>query len=159
MNALEGIRVLDLSSGVAGPTCTKLLADFGADVIKVEPRTGDPTRLIPPFAEGIEDPERSLIFLHLNTSKRSVTIDPSRAAGSDLLHRLALTAQIVVEDREPGALAPLGLDYASLAAERPDLIYVSITPWGRTGPYAERKLRAFCHDVRTIAGKARATGE
>lgn len=158
MNALEGVRVLDLSSGVAGPNCTKLLADFGADVIKVEPRAGDPTRLTPPFAGDIVDPERSLLFLHLNTNKRSITVEPWLAAGSDLLRRLASTAQIVVEDHEPGALVPLGVDYASLAEARPDLIYVSITPWGQTGPYAERRLRASEIVYQGMGGPARQTG-
>lgn len=142
MNALEGIRVLDLTTGVAGPNCTKLLADFGADVIKVEPSGGDPTRARPPFAGDKPGPERSLLFLHLNTNKRSVTLNPATSMGSDLLRRLASTAQIIVEDSRPGSLAQPGLDYASLSAGHPDLVYVSITPWGQTGPYADANLRA-----------------
>ena len=142
MNALDGVRVLDLTTGVAGPHCTKLLADFGAQVIKVEPAGGDPTRHVPPFAGDQPDPERALLFLHLNTNKQSVTLDPRTGAGSDLLRRLASTAQIVVEDSAPGSLAASGLDYATIAENRPDIVYVSITPWGQTGPYAEAGLRA-----------------
>jgi len=142
VNALDGVRVLDLTTGVAGPNCTKLLADFGAEVIKVEPSGGDSTRHVPPFAGDQPDPERSLLFLHLNTNKRSVTLNPRTSVGSDLIRRLASTAQIVVEDGAPGSLAAFGLDYAALAEDRPDLVYVSITPWGQTGPYAEAGLRA-----------------
>lgn len=142
MDALDGVRVLDLTTGVAGPNCTKLLADFGAEVIKVEPSGGDPTRYVPPFAGDQPDPERSLLFLHLNTNKRSVTLNPRTRTGSDLLRRLASTAQIIVEDGAPGSLVAAGLDYAALAADRPDIVYVSITPWGQTGPHAEAGLRA-----------------
>jgi CoA:oxalate CoA-transferase len=142
MDALDGVRVLDLTTGVAGPNCTKLLADFGADVVKVEPAGGDPTRMEPPFAGDEPHRERSLLFLHLNTNKRSVTLDATTEQGASLLRRLAGSAQMVVEDGRPGSLAPLGLDYASLSEGQPALVYVSITPWGQTGPYAEADLRA-----------------
>lgn len=158
MNALDGVRVLDLTTGAAGPNCTKLLADFGADVVKVEPRTGDPTRSTPPFAGDVPGPERSLLFLHLNTNKRSVTINPTRSAGRDLLRRLAETAHIIVEDGEPGALAAMGLDYATVSGSRPDVVYVSITPWGQTGPYAEMRLRAAELTYQGMGGPVLQTG-
>ncbi len=158
MNALDGVRILDLTTGVAGPNCTKLLADFGADVVKVESRTGDPTRSTPPFAGDVPGPERSLLFLHLNTNKRSVTINPERASGRDLLRRLAEAAHVVVEDREPGALGALGLDYATLSGVHPDVVYVSITPWGQTGPYAEMRLRASELTYQGMGGPVLQTG-
>ena len=125
MQALEGIRVVDFSTMVAGPSCTKLLADFGADVIKVEPAGGDPARGVPPFAADEPGLERSLLFLHLNTNKRSVTIDPHNAEGLRLLRELVASAQVVVESGAPGELAGLGLGYTELAASHPGLVYAS----------------------------------
>ncbi|MFN8639711.1 MAG: CoA transferase [Dehalococcoidia bacterium] len=158
MQALEGIRVIDFSTGVAGPSCTKMLADFGADVIKVEPAGGDPARSMPPFAKDEPGLERSLLFLHLNTNKRSITLDPRSEQGHALLHDLIATAQVVVEDGEPGELAALGLGYDELAAEHPGLVYASITPWGQTGPYASIGLRASEITLQAMGGPMNATG-
>ena len=158
MEALEGIRVIDLSSGVAGPHCTKLLADFGADVIKIEPPGGDPTRAVPPFAGDIPDPERSLLFLHLNTNKRSLVADTATADGARLVRRLIEGAQVVVEDLDPGASARLGLGYEQLAAEQPELVYASITPWGQDGPYVEQGLRASDLVLQGMGGPVVQTG-
>ena len=122
MQALEGIRVVDLTTGVAGPHCTKLLADFGAEVIKVEPPSGDPTRNVPPFAGDIPHPDHGLLFLHLNTNKRSVTIDPETEDGIELLLGLIEQADVVVEDLDPGDADELGIGYAQVAANPPELI-------------------------------------
>ncbi|MCX6022952.1 MAG: CoA transferase, partial [Chloroflexi bacterium] len=133
--ALTGIRVLDLSQKVVGPFCTKLLADMGAAVLKVEPPSGDPARGYGPFRDD-PDPEAAGYFLHLNTSKRGITLNIESAAGQDLLRRLVRNADIVVESFTPGYLASLGLGYDDLARENPSLILVSITPFGQTGPKA-----------------------
>ena len=158
MNALDGIRVVDLSSGVAGPHCTKLLADFGADVIKVEVAEGDETRHAPPFAGDEPHPERSLLFLHLNTNKRSVTLNPDQEDGRRLLGRLIDTAQVVVEDFAPGELAELGLGYEDLAANHLGLVYASITPWGQNGPYVDLGLRASELVLQGMGGPVIQTG-
>src|SRR5689334_25446584 len=98
VQALEGVRILDLTRHVAGPFCTKLLADYGADVIKIEqPGRGDPARWIGPFAGQIPNPERSGLFLHLNTSKRGLTLDLKSATGRHIFLELARRTDIVVE--------------------------------------------------------------
>ncbi|MCX6022981.1 MAG: CoA transferase [Chloroflexi bacterium] len=134
--ALSHLRVLDLSQTVAGAYATKLLADFGADVIKLEPPgTGDPLRRLGPFPNDEPHPERSGIFLHLNTNKRSVTLDPSTPTGRAVFLRLAANADIIVETFAPGSMASWGLGYADLEALNRRLILVSITPFGQSGPY------------------------
>jgi len=140
--ALAHLRVLDLSRVLAGPTAGQILADLGADVIKIErPGGGDDTRQWgPPWladADGGETGE-SAYYLAANRGKRSVTIDLARPAGQRLVRDLAATADILLENFRVGSLARHGLDYASLAAEHPGLIYCSITGFGQTGPYAER---------------------
>jgi formyl-CoA transferase/CoA:oxalate CoA-transferase len=158
VEALEGIRVIDLTTGVAGPHCTKLLADFGADVIKIEPAAGDPTRNVPPFAGDIPHPERSLLFLHLNTNKRSVTIDPETEDGLDLLLGLVERADVIVEDFDPSGAAELGLGYEQLSADRPELVYASITPWGQNGPYVDLGFRASDIVLQGMGGPVTQTG-
>jgi crotonobetainyl-CoA:carnitine CoA-transferase CaiB-like acyl-CoA transferase len=133
---LDDLKVLDLSQGLAGPICAKILADFGADVIKVEPPAGDAGRRIGPFAGTEPHPEKSLVFLLANLNKRGVRLDLEDPEGRELLRRMAKSADIVVESYKPGHLAGLGLDYAALAQENPGLVMVSITPFGQTGPYA-----------------------
>ncbi|MCH8297992.1 MAG: CoA transferase [Chloroflexi bacterium] len=135
---LSGLRVLDLGSGVSGPWCAKILADYGAEVIKVEPPgTGDAARRMGPFAGDDPDPEKSLTFLYLNTNKKGVTLDPSTATGRKLLDRLLADADVLVENNPPAQAKELGLDYQSLAAVNPQLVVTSITPFGQTGPYRE----------------------
>jgi crotonobetainyl-CoA:carnitine CoA-transferase CaiB-like acyl-CoA transferase len=135
--ALAGVRVLELGTMVAAPYCAKLMADLGADVVKVEaPGTGDPARLRGPFPGGVAHPERSALFLYANTSKRGITLDVTKEEGARLFARLAETADLVIEDHVPGELASLGLDYTRLAEANPRLVMVSITPFGQTGPYA-----------------------
>jgi crotonobetainyl-CoA:carnitine CoA-transferase CaiB-like acyl-CoA transferase len=132
---LEGVRVLEASQVMAGPYCALLLADMGADVIKVEkPRGGDDSRRMgPPFING-----ESAAFLAINRNKRSLALDLKQPAGQAVFRRLAGRADILVENFRPGTLAGLGLGYDDLAAEHPELIYCSISGYGQTGPDRER---------------------
>ena len=135
---LTGTRVLDLGCGISGPWCAKILADYGADVIKVEPPgCGDAARRMGPFAGDDPDPEKSLTFLYLNTNKKGVTLDPSSATGRKLLDRLLADADVLVDNRPPAQSKELGLDYQSLSAVNPQLVVTSITPFGQTGPYRD----------------------
>ena len=136
--AFEGISVLDLTHHVAGPYCTKLLADFGADVIKVErPGSGDPMRNRGPFADDDPHPDKSLPFLYLNTSKRSVTLDLKAADGRRILKELVRDSDILVENFRPALLPSLGLDYEELKSVNPSLVMVSISNFGQSGPYRD----------------------
>ncbi len=136
--ALEGVRVLDLTHYIAGPYCTKLLADFGAEVVKIErPGSGDPARGLGPFYHDGPHPEKSLLFLYLNTNKRSITLDLKTEAGKQVLLRLAQEADILVENFRPGVMARLGLDYEVLKAVNPRLVMVSISNFGQAGPYRD----------------------
>src|SRR5262245_21931936 len=129
MSALKGLRVLDVTQVMAGPFCTMLLADLGADVIKIEPPAGDSTRTMP-GAIGTDSPS----FNAVNRGKRSVIINLKTSEVRDALVRLARTADIFVENYRPGVLASLGLDYQSLKAVNPRLVYASISGYGQTGP-------------------------
>jgi len=134
-SALAGLSVLEIGENVTAPYCTKLLADLGADVIKIEkPALGDPSRRRGPFPDDVPHPERSALFLYLNTSKRSLTLDIETAEGQQIVRELAARVDVLVEDRPPGHLSELGLGYAELAERNPRLIVVSITPFGQTGP-------------------------
>ncbi len=133
--ALDGLRVLDLTSYLA-QNCARILGDLGADVIKVEPPGGDQARLLAPFAGGSPDPERSLRFLNANRSKRSVVLDLNSDQDRARVVVLAERVDIIVEDFEPGYLATIGLGYSDLSVVNPGLVYVSITPFGQTGPNA-----------------------
>ena len=140
--ALAGIQVLDLSRVLAGPWCTQMLADLGADVVKIErPGLGDDTRQWgPPFLKDAEgnDTTQASYFTACNRNKRSVTIDMATAQGQALIKQMALQADIVVENFKVGGLQQYGLDHASLRALNPRLIYCSVTGFGQDGPYAER---------------------
>jgi formyl-CoA transferase len=140
--ALSHIKVLDLSRVLAGPWCTQMLADLGADVIKIErPVVGDDTRHWgPPFLQDAEgnNTNQASYFAACNRNKRSVTIDMSKPEGQELIRSLALQSDIVVENFKVGGLTQYGLDYESLKALNPKLIYCSITGFGQDGPYAER---------------------
>src|SRR5579864_935814 len=131
MPPLEGITVLDLTRVLSGPYYTMLLADMGARVIKVEqPGSGDDTRAWgPPFLEG-----ESSYFLSINRNKESVTLDFKHPEGRALLDQFIDRSDVLVENFRPGALAKLGLDYASLAARHPRLVYCSVSGFGQTGP-------------------------
>lgn len=136
--ALEGIRVVELGQMVSAPYCAKLFADYGADVIKVEPPDGgDTARRWGPFPGDRAHPEKSGLFHFLNTNKRGVTLDPGAAAGRDLLLRLLERADVLLENQRPKQMRDWGLDYATLSRANPDLVMISITPFGQTGPYSE----------------------
>ena len=138
---LEGVRVIDLTEYIAGPYCTKLFADYGAEVLKIErPGTGDPSRNMPPFWHDKPDLEGSGLFLHLNTNKKSVTVDPATDAGRRVVLDLARDADILVESYAPGAMASWGLDYAALRQVNPKLVMTSISNFGQTGPYRDYRM-------------------
>lgn len=136
---LDDLLVLDLSQGIAGPICARLLGDHGADVIKIEPPDGDYSRRMPPFFQDDPDPEKSLFFLLGNLNKRGVTLDLETPQEAALFRRLAGTADVIVENFTPGYLASLGLDHATLVQDNPGLVMTSITPFGQTGPYNQYK--------------------
>jgi crotonobetainyl-CoA:carnitine CoA-transferase CaiB-like acyl-CoA transferase len=125
---------------VAVPYCGKLLADLGADVVKVErPREGDSARQVGPFPDDVPHPERSGLFLYLNTCKRGITLDLEQADGQRLFARLIEGADVVIHDATSTELATYGLEHARLARHNPRLIVTSLTPFGRTGPYRDHK--------------------
>jgi benzylsuccinate CoA-transferase BbsE subunit len=134
--ALAGVRVLDLADR-SGAYAGRLLAGLGADVVKVEPPAGDPTRFLPPFFPDGADPERSLFFWFYNAGKRGITLDWKNGKGAAALRRLATRADVLVETEPPGALARLGLGARDLRTENPKLVVVSITPFGQQGPYRD----------------------
>ncbi|GAA5235474.1 CoA transferase [Verticiella sediminum] len=130
---LAGYRVLELCSTIAGPACTRLLADFGAEVIKIEPPEGDPVRNM-----GSHDGDVSLYGLTILRNKRLVSIDLRTDEGRALVRELAAGCDVVVENFRPGTLERMGLDYGQLAARNPGLVMVRISGYGQTGPYATR---------------------
>jgi benzylsuccinate CoA-transferase BbsE subunit len=120
-----------------GAYCGKLMADLGADVIRIEPPGGDVSRTLPPFYQDQPGPERSLFYWHYNTNKRGVTLDLDTPDGQELLHQLARTADVEIETFQPGYLASIGLGYEDLEKVNPGLILTSITPFGQTGPFKD----------------------
>ncbi|MCL4290774.1 MAG: CoA transferase [Thermoleophilia bacterium] len=133
-SVLEGIRVLDVSQGAAGPTCGALLGDLGADVVKVEPPGGEWGRVLgPPFTEGVAS-----AFLAMNRNKRSVVVDLKRPGGADVVRRLARGSDVVLESFRPGVADRLGIGYEDLAAGNPRLVYVAISAWGQEGPWRDQ---------------------
>lgn len=135
---LAPYRVLDLSWHFAGPFTGKILADYGAEVIKVEmPGTGDPSRRYGPFKTAEHDPETSAAFLYLNSNKLGVTADLKTDEGREIIRRLAADVDIVIESFRPGVLDRLGLGYRALREVNPDLIMASISNFGQTGPYRD----------------------
>ena len=135
---LEGVRVLDLSSHVSGPFCAKLMADYGADVIKVEPPSlGDVARRSGPFVGDDPHPDKSVQFLYLNSNKRGITLDLTSSSGKAILKELLAKADVLVENFSPVDSKNLGLDYHSLGAVNPELVLTSITPFGQSGPYRD----------------------
>ena len=138
---LLGIRVLDLTQGVAGPYATKLLSDYGADVIKIErPDGGDPTRRVGPFPGDRPHPDRSGLFFELNSGKRSVTLNLATATGRRILQRLVAGVDLVIESFRPGALAHLGLDAERIEAIQPSAALVQLSNFGQDGPYRDFEL-------------------
>jgi crotonobetainyl-CoA:carnitine CoA-transferase CaiB-like acyl-CoA transferase len=161
MNALDGIRVLDLSRVLAGPWCTQTLADLGADVIKVErPGSGDDTRSWgPPFLKDREgrDTAEAAYYLGTNRNKRSVTCDIALPGGQELIRELARHCQVFVENFKVGDMARYGLDYASLRKLNPRIVYCSVTGFGQTGPYRERA--GYDYAIQGMGGLMSITGE
>jgi crotonobetainyl-CoA:carnitine CoA-transferase CaiB-like acyl-CoA transferase len=135
VSALSDVRVLELTQVMAGPFCGQVLADMGADVIKVEPPGGDATRRSLGFRMGGDD---TAAFLAVNRNKRSLTLDLKRPEHVTAFHRLARSADVVLENNRPGVAARLGVDYETLHEVNPRLVYASISGFGQTGPYAQR---------------------
>ena len=155
---LDGIRVLDLSRVLAGPWSGQILADYGADVIKVErPVAGDDTRTWGPPWWGPAEDRMSAYYLSTNRGKRSVAIDIATAEGAALVRQLAVAADVVLENYKVGQLAKYGLDYASLSALNPKLVYCSVTGYGQTGPMAPAAVYDFA--IQATGGLMSVTGE
>ncbi len=161
MNSLDGIRVLDLSRVLAGPWCTQTLADLGADVIKIErPESGDDTRSWgPPFLKDPsgQDTRDAAYYLGTNRNKRSVTCDIATPQGQALIKQLVASCDVFIENFKVGDMARYGLDYASLSAIQPRLVYCSLTGFGQTGPYRERA--GYDYAVQGMGGLMSITGE
>ena len=153
---LRGITVFDLTRVLAGPTCVQMLADLGADVIKVEkPGSGDDTRTFaPPYWPGTQE---SAYFLGVNRNKRSVTLDIAKPEGQDIARELIARSDVLVENFKVGALAKYGLGYEQLRDAFPRLVYCSITGFGQTGPYAKRP--GYDWLVQAMGGVMSLTGE
>ncbi|WOF73466.1 CoA transferase [Parvibaculaceae bacterium PLY_AMNH_Bact1] len=145
--ALDGVRIVDLTTMISGPIATMMLADQGADVIKVEPKTGDLVRVLGP-AKG----DRTATFLAANRNKRSLVLDLKSAEGLEALKKLVSTADVVVQNFRPGAAERMGIGEADLRKEQPNLIYVSISGFGETGPYA--KKRVYDPVIQALSGLA-----
>ncbi len=142
---LAGLRVVDLTTTIAGPHCTRLLADLGAQVVKIEAPDGDMMRTRPPLRDGA-----SSHFGQLNAGKRSVVLDLKQPAAVEIVKRLVQRTDVLVENFRPGVMARLGLDYASLATLRPELIYCAISGYGQTGPSAD--LPAYAPVIHAASG-------
>jgi crotonobetainyl-CoA:carnitine CoA-transferase CaiB-like acyl-CoA transferase len=153
---LSGLRVLDLTRVLAGPTCTQMLGDLGAEVIKIErPEAGDDTRgFAPPF---VPNTKESAYFVGVNRNKKSVTLDIAKPEGQAIIHKLLEHCDILVENFKVGALAKYGLGFEQLAKTHPRLIYCSITGFGQTGPYAPRP--GYDALIQAMGGVMSLTGE
>jgi crotonobetainyl-CoA:carnitine CoA-transferase CaiB-like acyl-CoA transferase len=149
---LDGIRVLDFTRVLAGPHATRMLCDLGADVIKVEPPAGDLTRFATPKVNGL-----STYFVQQNAGKRNISIDLGSAAGGDLARRLADHCDVVIENYRPGVMARLGLDHGTLIERNPRLVYASISGYGSTGSWRNR--RAYASVVGAEAGVTKMQGD
>ncbi|MBM3487249.1 MAG: CoA transferase [Alphaproteobacteria bacterium] len=149
---LAGVRVIEFCQVAAGPFCGLLLADMGADVIKIEPPAGDSMRAWPPVNDGYSEN-----FAAVNRNKRSVVLDLKRPSDRDAARRLILAADVVIENNRPGVMDRLGLGYAAMAAEKPALVYASISAYGQSGPAAG--MGGFDVTVQAVAGVMSVTGE
>ena len=154
MKALQGVRVLDLTRALAGPYCTMMLGDYGADVVKIErPGVGDDTRgWTPPFIG-----DESAYFLSVNRNKRSVTLNLRHDQGKEMFIEMAKKADVVVENFTPGVVGRLGIDYESLKAVNPRMVYCSISGFGQTGPYKSKS--AYDQIMQGMGGVMSVTGE
>src|SRR5258708_32559595 len=145
---LGGVRVLDFTTIVSGPYCTRLLADLGAEVIKIEPPEGDFIRTQPPIRAG-----KSAYFAHLNCGKKSIAIDLRPRGAVELVQELAAKSDVLVENSRPGLMARLALDHATHAELNPRLVYCSISGFGQSGPWATRS--AYAPMLHPAAGSTR----
>ena len=144
LGALSDLKVLECGHFITGPYCAKLLADLGAEVIKIEePGIGEEARRYEPFLSNVPHPEKSGLFLYLNTNKLGITLDLKKATGIKIFKELVKDADILVENNPPGVMSQLGLDYQTLAKINPQLIMTSVTPFGQSGPYRDYKA----HDL------------
>jgi CoA:oxalate CoA-transferase len=150
---LHGLRILDLTQFLSGPYATQILGDLGAEVIKVEPHSGDASRSIPPYFVG----DDSAYYLSVNRNKRSLAVDMKQPAGRELVRALALRSDALIENFRPGVAAKLGLDPAALQAEHPGLVWCSLSGFGQDGPY--RELPAYDMIVQALSGGMSMTGE
>ncbi|MGH7985386.1 MAG: CaiB/BaiF CoA transferase family protein [Candidatus Binataceae bacterium] len=151
--ALDDLKVLEFAQMVSGPVCGKMFADMGADVLKLEPpREGDSARHQPPFPNDVPHPEKSGFFIYLNTSKKSLTLNPATASGAAVFKRLAAEADVVIENHPPGYMERIGLGYESLKALNRRLILVSISPFGQSGPYRDWKGTDLVEFAMSLAG-------
>ena len=138
--ALEGMKIVEYCNMVSGPYCAKLLADMGADVFKIEqPHSGDDSRRRGPFPDDIPHQEKSGLFLYLNSNKKGLTLDAKKNAGEKIFKKLIEQTDVLIEDRSPGEMEALGLDYEKLKAVNPGLVMISITPFGRSGSFKDYK--------------------
>ena len=154
-STLSDLRVIECAEGVAGPYCGKLLADLGADVVKVEPPAGDSSRRFGPFPGDRPHLERSGQFLYLNANKRGITLDIGHAGGIEALTRLAADADVLILDRTRSQLQAIGIDVDALREEHPGLVVTVLTPYGFTGPYKDWTGNA--HTVYQMSGMGRET--
>lgn len=136
---LAGLRVTEYGRMVSAPFCARLLADLGAEVVKVEPLAGDPCRGVGPFQDDIPGPNRSGLFLYVNANKRGITLNIETTTGQELLLQLLQDTDVLIEDTRPGTMEAWGLGYEQMRAANPGLVMTSITPFGQTGPYAGYK--------------------
>ncbi len=150
---LSGVRILDLSQFLAGPFCTQILADLGAEIIKIEPQAGDPTRALPPYFYKGE----GAYFLAINRSKRSVVLDLATDSGRTVFYDMVRRADVVVEAFRPGVAKKLGVDYDKLNSINPRIVYCSVSGFGQDGPYATRP--AYDMIVQALSGAMSLTGE
>lgn len=150
---LAGLRVLDLTQFLSGPYCTLILGDLGAEIVKVEPPQGDSARHVPPHFVG----DDSAYFLSINRNKKSIVLDLKSEAGRDLLRRLALVSDIVVENFRPRVLERLGISPEALRKERPSLVWCAISGFGQSGPYRDKP--AYDMIVQALSGGMSMTGE
>ena len=156
--ALSDLSILELGEGISAPFCTKLMADLGAEVIKIEsPSSGDAARQAGPFPDDIPHAEKSGLFLYLNANKRGITLDPGQPEGQDLFHRLLESTDVLFHNKPPEEADWLHLAYDSLKSLNPGIIVASITPLGARGPYRSFKATPFnvCH----FSGVASMIGE
>jgi len=155
---LTGLKVIEWADFIAGPYCGKLLADFGAEVIKIEkPDCGDEARQRGPFPDHTPDPEKSGLFLYLNCNKLGITLNVETATGKNILEELLKSADILIEDHAPAENKKLGLSYAELRKAYPQLIVVSITAFGQTGPY--RDYKGYAINSSALGGQSVCAGE